>query len=206
MEERNEILTYFRSNIFEAKTSYNAWKMLYCSKSKNIVGEKMADRYVKIQKNHNNFFGIAERSFFISWVILILHAFDKNNKSYSLKKVDLQLYDSFLSEHNNQSMIDNFKTVRDKLLAHRDGDVKPEDRKMPSIDETDKFFDRLEEFYNKLCGLKENSSTSFQNTEEVKRDTERLFINVERGENIRLKEIDIKYNWEEDDNKVSNKI
>lgn len=206
MENRNEILTYFRSNIFEAKCAYNAWKMLYCARSKNIVGEQLAERYVKIQKCHNDFFGITERSLFTAWVILILHAFDKNNKSYSLKKVDQQLYDDFLSENDNQKMINNFKTVRDKMLAHRDIDVKPEDRIMPSIDDTDKFIKRLEEFYNKLCGIKENSSTSFQNTEEVKRDTERLYINIERGESIRLKEIDIKYMWKENDNVVSNKV
>jgi len=206
MGQRNEILTYFRSNIFEAKSAYNAWKMIFGSRADGIVSKEMADKYVKIQKYHPSFFGIAERSFLISWIILVLHSFDRHDCSYSLKKVDSDLFDEFLSDQSNQNVIKQLKTLRDKLFAHRDTDAKLDDIKIPSMIDVDDFFRRLEDFYNKLCKIKEDSTTLFRNTEDIKHDIENLFMNLERGENVRLKEIDIEWVWEKNSNKASDKI
>lgn len=203
-DEHKKIANYFRSNIFEAFSAYNAWKMIAFSKSNGIVSNEMAERYVEIQKYHANFFVIAERSFLINFVILILHSFDKRDDSYSLYKIDRAATDKFIND--NQKVLDELKNLRNKLFAHRDNDVDLNKYKIPSINDLDKLFQNLIVFYNKLTRTIDDSTTRFTSAEEIKRDIELLLQNIYRGETVRKLEIDIEWMWEKDDKKASNII
>lgn len=194
-----EITDYFRSNIYESFSAYNAWKMLFLCKSKKEFSEKMAERYVEILKYHKDFFAIAERSFLAHFVVVCLHSFDKDNNSYSLYKVDRKNTEIFVE--NNKETIKDLRILRNKVFAHKDiKEIRP---KIPSVKSLDKFFKNLIDFYNQLTSELHSSKTMFDNAESVKRGIELLFMNLYRGEAVRKKEIDIKWSWEEDKKKAS---
>lgn len=201
--DKKQITRYFRSNIFDALSFYTAWKMLSHSKSKEVVSEQMANRYVEIQNYHPNFFVAAERAFLVSFVILVLHPFDKRNDSHSLYKIDRNTTKDFVK--NNESVLDALQALRNKLFAHRDSNISPSTNFIiPSVINMDKFFENLINLYNKLTSIVDGSATIFQNAVEIKRDIELLFMNLFRGEMSRKKEIDIKWTWEQDNKKASN--
>ena len=199
-----EITDYFRSNIFEAFSAYNAWKMIYFSRSKNIVSSNMAERYVEIQKYHVNFFVATERAFLVNFIMMSLHPFDKRDDSFSLYKISKEKMEGFVKENN--VVLDKLKIVRNKLFAHRDNEASNNSYDIPSIDNLDCFFKKLIDFYNQLTSEIDSSTTEFTNATEVKQDIEILFQNLYRGESMRKLEIDIKYQWEEDNQKASNTI
>lgn len=201
--DKKVILDYFRSNLFEAYASYNAWKTLAFSKSSAEVGQEKAEMYVKIQNYHAQFFTVVEKSVLVSFVVTVLHAFDRNkHEPYSLYLYDKEKTKLFVN--GNKAVIDELFTVRNKVLAHRDKDAT--DNKIPSVERLNAFFENLFKFYNELTHEYESSTTMFDNAEEVKRDIEHLFMNLERGETVRLKEIDIEWLWEKDDKKISDII
>jgi len=202
--DKKETTDYFRSNIFEAYGAYNGWKMIMGSKSVGIVSKEMAERYVKIQQHHHNFFGLAERAFLIQFVLLSLHSFDSDDRSFSLYKVNELKTKEFIAA--NKSVLDSLFDLRNKLFAHRDV---PTDKstvvqyKIPSIIDLDQFFKNLMDFYNQLTSVVDGSSTMFSNAEDIKRDIEFLFMNIYRGEDVRKKEIEIHWSWMENKGKIS---
>lgn len=196
-----EITDYFRANIFESLSFYSAWKMLDYSKSTGVVSKEMAVRYVEIQNYHKSFFITTGRAHLIAFVIQTLHSFDRNENSYSLFKVDEKEVGQFLEQ--NSSVIKELRSVRNKVFAHKDSRGNPQKYKIPSLIRLDAFFKNLVELYNRLTRKVSNSTTMFDNAEGIKRDIELMFMNLYRGENIRLKEIDIEWLWEKDDSKAS---
>jgi len=198
---KKEIIDYFRSNIFEAISAYNGWKMIAYSKSKGVVSSKMAERYVEIQKYHSEFFITTERAFLINFVILSLHSFDPRDDSYSLYQVDKKETEIFVQ--NNNKVITDLRALRNKLFAHKDINASTSQYKIPSPIDLDQFFKNLVEFYNKLSHQVDRSSTIFSNAEEIKRHIELLFMNLYRGEAVRKREIDVKWLWEENNKKAS---
>jgi len=203
-ENRKEILDYFRLNISEALSAYNGWKMICHSKWKGILSQTMVDRYVEIQNYHPKFFVSAERAFLITFVMLSLHSFDKRDDSFSLYKVNKEELEKFMKD--NDKVIECLKSVRNELFAHRDNEASTKKYNILSIIDLDLFFKNLIEFYNKLTSVIDDSSTSFANTEEIKRDIELLFMNLYRGNAVRKREIDIKWLWEENKKKASDII
>lgn len=137
---------------------------------------------------------------------MICHVFDNDSRSYSLAKVDSESYNNFVSDNENSFVIEQLKTARNKLFAHRDSGIDPKSITIPSVEKVDSFFNRLEDLYNKHSGIVEKSATSFNFAEDVKHVMEILYMNLERGEAVRLKEIDIEWLWEKDDNKASKKV
>lgn len=196
-----EITDYFRSNIFEAFSAYNGWKMLFLSRSKEVVSSEMAERYVEIQKYHPQFFSLTERAFLVNFVLLTLHSFDKRGDSFSLYKVNEKETDDFVE--NNKAVISKLKALRNKIFAHRDIYTSASEYQIPSVIDLDKFFDNLIIFYNKLTSGVDDSSTNFSNAKEIKQQIELLFMNLYRGEAMRKKEIDIKWKWLENNKKAS---
>ena len=196
-----QITDYFRSNIFEALSAYNGWKMLFLSKSKGVVSSEMAERYVEIQKYHPEFFTLTERAFLVDFVLLVLHSFDKRDDSFSLYKVNEKETEDFVK--NNKVVIDKLKALRNKIFAHKDIYTNASEYQIPSVIDLDKFFDNLIVFYNKLTSVVDDSSTGFSNAKEIKQQIEFLFMNLYRGETMRKKEIDIKWKWAEDNKKAS---
>lgn len=203
MNEQKALIKYFRSNIYESFASYNAWKMLYLSTSKNVVSKDMAERYVAIQNYHPQFFTLTTRAFLITFVILVLHAFDKTKGAASLYKLNRESTEVFVKE--NEKILKMLKSVRDKIFAHRSVSVDFNEILLPSVDDLDEFYQNLFSFYNSLTKV-ENSSTGFGNAVDVKYSIESLFQNLERGESQRLTEINIKYGWESNRNKASDVI
>lgn len=201
MKNQQEIVNYFLRNIFESKCAYEAWKTLYYSRVTNVVGKEMADRYVKIQNYHAVFFKITERSCLKNFVISVCHAFDSRPDSLSLKKADKIEYDNFFK--NNSATIKQLQRVRHKIFAHRSNKLNAEDLQIPSIDKLDIFFDELEKVYNLISVKISKSSASFRNALDMKYDIENLYMNIERGESIRKKEIDIEWAWKKNKNSIS---
>jgi len=197
---KKEIIDYFRSNIFEAISTYNGWKMIAYSKSKGVVSSEMAERYVEIQKYHPEFFITTERAFLVNFVILSLHSFDPQDDSYSLYQVDKKETEIFVQ---NNKVINDLRFLRNKLFAHKDINISTSQYKIPPIIDLDQFFKNLVEFYNKLSHQVDRSSTIFSNAEEIKRHIELLFMNLHRGEAVRKREIDIKWLWEGKNKKAS---
>jgi len=199
-----EITDYFRSNIFEAFSAYNGWKMLFLSRSKGVVSNEMAERYVEIQKYHPQFFSLTERAFLIDFVLLILHSFDKRDDSFSLYKVNKKETDDFVK--NNKIIISKLKALRNKIFAHKDIYTDASNYQIPSAIDLDNFFDNLIIFYNKLTSCVDDSSTIFSNAKEIKQQIELLFMNLYRGEAMRKKEIDIEWKWQKNNKKASDII
>ncbi len=206
MDDNVKLIDYFRANIFEAESSYNAWKMIYYARCTPIVGQKLAVQYTKIQNYHNPFFTIAERSLLIAWVLLSCHAFDKDNRSCSLSKVDPELCSKFLEDAENNNIMEQLKTTRDKLFAHKESGIDPKSITLPSVERMDAFFTRLKILYNELSKLVDRSFTAFDFTDDVKQSMEHLYMNLERGETMRLKEIDIEWMWKKDDSRALKKV
>lgn len=204
MTKEQEIVKYFRTNIFEAFCAYNAWKMLSYSRSNSVVSDEMARRYTEIQNYHTSFFIIAEKSFLLSFVVLILHAFDRRSDSYSLYKVDKEKTQEFVNSNN--STLKNLTKLRHELFAHRNTKANTETYSVPSIECLDNFFEQLITLYNNITPTIDNSTTQFIRAKEVKNDIESLFQNLYRGELIRKTEIDIEWMWEKDINKASKKV
>ncbi|MBC7766710.1 hypothetical protein H7Y21_01825 [Arenimonas sp.] len=205
MEKEKKIIEYFVGNIFEAKSYYTQWKMIAYAKSITIVGESMVKRYLEIQQSYPGFFMTTERASLISFVTLIHHNFDDTRTdNMSLDKVDKEIYDKFKTE--NFEVIKKLKDVRNKLFAHKSMTVDPKDLEVPSLVDLDNFFVNLEGFFNILNAKVNNSTTWFDNVYTLKNEIEILYMSIERGEEIRKKEIDIRYLWEENPNKISNKI
>ena len=202
--EKNSILSYFRTNLYESYQAYNAWKIIAFSKSKGLLSEEMAEKYVEIQKYHPNFFMAAEHAFLVNFIMLILHSFDKYDDSHSLCRVDENETENFIKD--NVKVIGKLKKARNKIFAHRDIKKDPKNFPIPSLIDLDDFFKNLFKFYNRLCSKIESSFTYFTNAEEIKRDIENLFINLYRGELNRKNKIEIKYLWEENTKKISDII
>ncbi|MEK7565372.1 MAG: hypothetical protein AAB394_03810 [Patescibacteria group bacterium] len=197
-----EQLDYFRDNIFEAKSVYNGWKMIVYSKWVAYVGQDLAEKYVKIQSYHKDFFYLAERSFLFHWVLLVLHCFDPRKDSFSLRKIARQETELFLKESQNKKIFSNLKIVRDTLLAHRSKAIKKRD--IGSMEELDLFFKNIEDFYNKILDNLGKSKVMFQRTDDIKYDIEDLFMNIEGGELARKNKLDGDWSLKGNLNRISN--
>lgn len=210
MEEEKKITTdHFRQNIFEAYSHYTVWKVIAFSKNITLVGEEMAEKYVEVQTYHNAFFAISERASLMAFVMLVLHPFDTDHRSFSLYQVDNEKTRIFVEK--NENVIKALRLVRNKVFAHSDkpeksGSTNTQDYPLPSIEKLDQFFVDLTDFYNDLCREVDQSFTIFDNAKDLKHDIDSLFMNIYRGEKARKTEIDIEYNWSKNKKKISEKI
>jgi len=195
-------LDYFRGSIFEAKSSYNAWKMIVFSRWIAYVGEDLAKKYTEIQNYHGDFFSLSERSFLFHWVMLVMHCFDNRKDSYSLMKISPKYYDVFVKDANNAKILQNLKNVRHSLFAHRAKDIKGEE--VGAVEELDLFWRNLEDFYNKACKDFDDSKTLFDNTENVKYEIEELFYDIETGKYARRTKQEVEMLWNKNSKRISN--
>lgn len=201
MDNIQETIKYFRHNIYSARSSYEAWKMIYYARSKNVVGDKMSKLYTDIQNYHNSFFATAETAFLTNFVILIHHVFEKRSDAMSLTRIDKEKYRQFYN--NNQIIINEIKKTRDKIFAHKEKNIN--DLKIPSQERLEVFFNNIQDFYNEISNEKDSSTTWFDYNN-LKYEIESLYKNLHRGENARLEEINVKYFWGHNENIISKKI
>lgn len=204
MTKEKKILKYFLENIFEAKSYYTGWKMIYHARSNGVVSKEMAEKYTNIQQQAGSFFILIERACLVSFITLICHAFDKRSDSMSLEKTDRILYNNFFNE--NKKVIGDLKKARDNIFAHRNIQIDPKEIIIPSIDDLNHFFKNLEKVYNQISSKIDGSSAWFDNIENLKREIELVYMNLDRGEMMRKKEIHINHSWKENGEKISDKI
>ena len=205
--DKKAITDYLRGNIFESLTYYTAWKTIAYSKATPVVGKQMAEKYVEIQQIHAGFFTMSERTSLISFIMLVLHPFDTDTRSFSLHKIDKDKTEKFIED--NKDVLDALALVRNKVFAHSDIDPSTGTLKyypVPSLNMLDQFYENLIDFYNELCREVDDSTTIFDNAKDVKYNIESLFRNIERGESARKKEIDIEYLWSAKGTRISDII
>ncbi|HNY36254.1 MAG TPA: hypothetical protein PLD14_01390 [Candidatus Pacearchaeota archaeon] len=184
--DKEDIIDYFLGNIFEAESAYYAWRT-----SKFIEKKESIERINKIRSLHAEFFSISTKALLIMWVILICHIDDKRDDSISLDKADKEGYKIFFEE--NKKIIEEIKKVRHKVFAHKEINDGIEKIMIPPIDELDCFFENLEKFYNELSYKIKKSSVIFDNAHDFDRYLEDLYANLERGEKLRIDEINKEY-------------
>lgn len=200
MDNAQETIKYFRQNIYNARSSYEAWKMIYYARSKNVVGDEMSKLYTDIQNYHASFFTVAGNAFLTNFIILICHVFEKRSDSMSLIRIDKEKYSQFYK--NNQEVIDEIKNTRNKIFAHKGKNIN--DLKIPSPERMKLFFNNIQDFYNELSSKKDNSTTWFD-YDNLKHEIESLYKNLHRGENARLETINVEYFWNNNENIISKK-
>ncbi|HET8581342.1 MAG TPA: hypothetical protein VFL98_02660 [Candidatus Paceibacterota bacterium] len=200
-QERDSVIEYFRTNLFETLQAYTAWKMLWDAKKIGIVPEQMTHKYVSILNIHHNAFAIFEHASAFMWVTMLLHAFDSDHRAMSLLKIDADAMAALKEEYSSE--LEKLKTQRDQFFSHRDIDATlPQ---LPSIERTDELMRDLQGLYNKITKAHDSSSTIF-NQDDMKHDIENMYWNIERGENIRQKEIEVKWKYRESGSLISDII
>ncbi len=196
-----EQVDYFLRSIFEAKSSFGAWKMIVYSRWENYTGKELAEKYVKIQKYHRSLFKLLENALLFHWVLLILHCFDKSKGAFSLEKINKKYYGEFLKKEENKKVIERINNVRNSFFAHRAKIIKG--KEIGSVESLNLFFKNVEDLYNKIRHDFDNSGVYFGNADEVKVDIENLFMNIERGEFNRKNEIEIEWQWKQNPKRIS---
>lgn len=199
---QKEAINHFRLSIIDAKLAYTLFKSLYLSRAKNTVDKKLFEKYFWVQKQHNYFFKMVEHCAVNTFVIKIMHGFDGDSRSLSLKDICEDSYKEFIEK--NKKVIEGVKNLRNKKFAHYDKSVIGEkETKLPPFEEIDLFFKNLEKFYNKLSSKYDDSTTIFKQDEDLKSNLEKVLQNLYVGEKIRLLNIEMKWQWNENPKKIS---
>jgi len=204
MERKNnqkKALKHFRLSIVDAKFAYTLFKSLY--QSREFVGEELFEKYFWTQKQHN-IFVLIERNAVDAFIVKILHGFDDDKRSLTLKDIDKIEYEKFINDTKNKKVLDRIRTLRNKSTAHFDKDQKHK-KELPSFKDIDSFFERLQNFYNNLSRDIEDSVTIFEQDEYLKRELEKMLKNLYVGEKIRVLNIDVEWKWSKNPKKISGK-
>ena len=195
-------IEHFRLSIIDAKLAYTLFKSLYLSRSEKEVGKELFEKYFWVQKQHSDFFTIVEHCAVNTFVVKILHGFDNDERSLTLKDICQDAYGDFVNVENNKEVLDGIRKLRNKNFAHFD--KKQEHKKtLPSFEKIDMFFKNLEKFYNMLSSKFEKSTTLFGQDEDLKFSMENVLQNLYVGEKIRLLNIEMKWEWNENPKKIS---
>ena len=201
---QKEALKHFRLSITDAKLAYTLFKSLYQSRTESIVGKELFDKYFWVQKQHNDFFKMAEYCAVNTFMVKILHGFDNNERALTLRDIDKNAYTKFINKKENKQVLEKIKELRDKVVAHFDK-KQPIEKKLPSFEEIDRFFINLQDFYNNLSRKIENSKTNFEQDKKFRRELEIVLQNLYIGRKIRLLENELKWDWEKNPKKISAK-
>lgn len=201
---RQDAIKHFRLSIIDAKLAYTLFKSLYLSRAESVVGKVLAEKYLWTQKQYGGFFTLVEHCAVTTFIIKILHGFDEDYKDrvLTLKDIDNQAYANFISQSSNKEIIEKIRKLRHKRIAHHDKTVKI-NQDLPSFEKIDLFFKRLEEFYDNLTKKIENSSTIRKQDQDLKDNLEKVLRNLFIGEKSRLLNIELKWDWQENNKNIS---
>jgi len=203
IDYQKEALKHFRLSIIDAKLAYTLFKSLYQSRDKEFVGEELFEKYFWTQKQHNIFVQIEHNAVSV-FIIKILHGFDNDRRSLTLRDIDEKAYKDFVDDTKNKKVLEKIKTLRDKTIAHYDKDQNRKNE-LPLFSDIDLFFERLQTFYNDVSKKVEDSVTLFGQDEDLKRELEKMLMNLYVGEKIRLLNIDVEWKWDKNPKKISGK-
>lgn len=199
---RQKAIEHFLLSIIDAKLAYTLFKSLYLSRFENIVGKVLAEKYLWIQKQYGGFFVLVEHCAFNAFIIKILHGFDNNDDSLTLKDIDEKSYLNFINENENKKIIKEFRIIRNKRIAHFNKKIKIT-LSMPSFLEIDLFFKRLEKFYDDLAKKIKNASVMREQDQDLKDKLDIVFRDLFIGRKVRLLNIGLKYDWQENNKNIS---
>jgi len=205
-EYQKKAIEYYLLSIIDAKLAYVLLKSLWQSRCSEIVGESLHEKYVWVWKQHNEFFRITEHCVASTFITKILHGFDDSDpkdRSLTLKDIDQNAYINFVNEEQNKKILDRFRKLRNKRIAHHDKEEI--DLDFPSFNEIDAFFERLEKFYDALIAEIEGASVVREQDRDLKQSIEKVFQNLYVGEKNRLLQINTEYMWNKDPKKISNR-
>ncbi len=203
VDYQKKALGHFRLSIIDAKLAYTLFKALYQSRSESIVGKELFEKYFWTQKQHN-ILVLIEHNAVDAFIVKILHGFDNDKRSLTLKDIDETEYEKFISDTKNKKVLDRIRTLRNKSTAHFNKDQKHK-KELPPFKDIDSFFERLQNFYNKLSGNIEDSVTIFEQDKDLKRELEKMLKNLYVGEKINLLNIDVEWKWDKNPRKISGK-
>lgn len=207
MEDEKNLKKYLKimqGSIFESYSAYTVWKAIFHSRSTEIVDPKLAERYVDAQKVAPAFFVMTERMALASFVIFVLHVFDRDQRTCNFFKLDGKKTEEFIK--NNKSVLDKLKVARDEVFAHKNFQTNngTKNIQIPPITELDPFFENLFKLYNTITAEKVNSSTAFHNgPDSLLHEMEFMYLNLARGKQIHTMNVDQEYMWTLNPKKMS---
>ncbi len=199
---RKEAIEHFRLSIIDAKLAYTLFKTLYLSRSESVVGKVLAEKYLRIQKLYGGFLFLVEHCAVDAFVMKILHGFDNNDDSLTLKDIDTQSYKDFIDNNDNKKVIEKIRKIRNKRIAHYNKKIKTV-FDLPPFVKIDSFFKKLEEFYDSLTKRIENSGTIREQDQDLRNNLDMIMQDLFIGREVRLLNIELKYNWQDNIKNIS---
>lgn len=198
---RQDAIKHFLLSIIDAKLAYTLFKSLYLSRAESVVGKVLAEKYLWTQQQYGGFFVLVEHCAVAAFVMKILHGFDNNDDSLTLKDIDEQSYFNFINQDDNKKIIAKIRKIRNKRVGH----YNKKTRIIPDLpfQEIDLFFKRLEKFYDDLAKRIENSSIIREQDQDLKNHLDIVLQDLFIGRKIKLLNIELKYDWQENNKNIS---
>lgn len=147
---KEQILEKLQSIVFEMRHNYCIWKELHLARSSGY--NKDFQRNIEVMNNFYELFEPIERSCLSSFVTDMVSVFDGNSRNMNFQFIDPDLTNKFLKDEQNSSILKKIKTVRNKIISHKD--IKQHFANIPSPQDMDEFWKRLEEFINEISACK----------------------------------------------------
>lgn len=212
MEEKKkfveDLLGIASSRMTSAVSAYYIWKHLALKMNTNTAGAEIAERNVKVFNDHKYFFHPLFQTNYKSFVGDLSIFFDKNYQdSFSIEKLLLSL-DNLVPKKEVENLrleIEKIKYKRGVDIKHilelRNADVAHQEIKVQKrfvkYEDTEVLFSTVQDILNLISTVVIQSSTSWNHLEGwTENDIEHLIRNLERGEIVRLKEIEEEYREE----------
>lgn len=210
IEEYGKFIFRTTTNImFSALSSYYVWKWLEQSRNINEVGEENAKRNVEIIKKYSyllhSVFYMSYKTFVID--LSIFFDSEKYQESYSLNKL-IKILDHKLNLGEIDSLKEKILNIkkrhgvtislilelRNESVAHKSLNSNKSWIEYSKIED---LFDGVQEIFNLISKYYDKSITVWDHIKgDVERDMKWVFDNLERGEKVRLDEIDKKWKLE----------
>lgn len=199
--DTREMIHLLSSRMHSGFVSYHIWKWLEQSRNINI-GNEFVEKNLKILNRQPNFFHTVLRNSFYGFIIDLCMFFDKQAPSLSIDKIIDKINlspDEILKictiRDSQNYQLKKLKDIRDKEVAHLDLNIDRTTTNTVLYTDIEKLFASVQEIFNIVTNNFDSSIWTWPHIEPaVKREMELIFNNLERGENIRIEEINRK--WE----------
>lgn len=202
----SELFRITTDRMYSALNAFYIWKWLNLAINTNTKGKEYAEKNVSIINRHSDFFRQIIVSVYKSFVADLSIFFDseKYQESFSLGKlINVISFNVSEDELNNlRTKINEIKRehgvtikliieLRDADVAHQE--IRIQTRKINYL-KAENLFSAVQEILNILSVKYDGSVTSWGRIEEdVNHEMEWIFDNLERGEIVRLREVEEKW-------------
>lgn len=203
---RETLFKTAQDRMYSAVSAYYIWRHLGIAMNINNKGRAVAEKNVAILNDYGYFFHQIIPNTYKSFVADLAIFFDANKFefSFSIEKLLASLIDK-VSEaeiHTLKKEINKIKSkhgikislileLRNADVAHQE--VLPRSRSI-NYSNIEELFSAVQEILNRLSRYHNNSFTVWDHLEDrIDHDIQYIFNNLERGEKIRLEEIEQEY-------------